>query len=72
MFEKQDSYKLNMSELVVKPYIRPNKVERVFENDDWVVDVLETDKGPVLRVSVFDDRHFLDDTYIRKNDYLEG
>ena len=48
------------------------KVNRVFENDDWIIDILETENGPMLRVSVFDeDGHFLDEEFIKKADYFD-
>ena len=48
-----------------------SKIKRVYEDDNFIIDICNTNKGPMVRVSVFDDGHWLDETYINKSDYLD-
>lgn len=44
--------------------IRPTKVFRIYEDDDWVIDRV----GDNIRVSYFKDNHFVDERLITKEE----
>lgn len=41
---------------------RINKIERIYEDDDWVIDKI----GDEIRISLFEDYHFKEEFYISK------
>lgn len=58
------------------PYIPPIKqpkkpiqerIKNIYNDDDFAVDLFVEEK--MIRVSVFDDGHFQDEMFIRKEDY---
>lgn len=52
------------------PPVKPpkkNKIERIYEDDDFVIDLFTEEK--MVRVSVFDGGHFKDEIFVRKDDY---
>lgn len=60
------------SSLPPMSYIKPSKkekIKRVYEDDDFVVDLFVEEK--MVRVSVFDNGHFKDEIFVRKDDYCE-
>lgn len=46
-----------------------SRVKRIYEDDDWIIELLQSDKGPRLRVSVFKDGKYLDEQVINKYYY---
>lgn len=44
--------------------IRPTKVFRIYEDDDWIIDRV----GDNIRVSYFKDNHFVDERLITKEE----
>ena len=51
------------------PPVKPpkkEKIKRIYEDDDFVVDLFVEEK--TIRVSVFDDGHFKDEVFIRKDE----
>ena len=58
------------SSLPPMPPVKPpkkEKIKRIYEDDDFVVDLFVEEK--TMRVSVFDDGHFKDEVYVRKDKY---
>lgn len=58
------------SSLPSMSYTKPSKkekIKRVYEDDDFVVDLFMEEK--MVRVSVFDNGHFKDEIFVRKDDY---
>ena len=57
------------------PYIPPvkthkkEKIKRIYEDDDFIIDLFPEEK--MVRVSVFDDGHFKDEVFVRKDDYCD-
>ena len=52
------------------PPVKPSKkekIKRVYEDDDFIIDLFPGDK--TVRVSVFEDGHFQDEMFVRKDDY---
>ena len=52
------------------PPVKPpkkNKIERIYEDDDFVIDLFAEEK--MVRVSVFDGGHYKDEVMVRKDDY---
>lgn len=41
---------------------RINKIERIYEDDDWVIDKIRDE----IRISLFEDYHFKEEFYISK------
>ena len=49
-----------------------SNVIRAYEDDDFIIDILKDEQGiPILRVSVFKDGHYLDETLVWKSDFLD-
>ena len=46
---------------------RLSKVKRVYEDDDWVIDLI----GGNVRVSYFEDGHFVDEIMLSGDDFKE-
>lgn len=44
-----------------------SKVKKVYENDSWVIDLI----GDNVRVSYFEDGHFVDEIILSKEDFKE-
>ena len=44
-----------------------HKAQRVYEDDDWVIDLI----GDTVRVSYFEDYHFVDEIILTKEDFKE-
>ena len=42
-----------------------SKVKRIYEDDDWVIDLI----GDNVRISYFENGHFVDDTIISKDSF---
>lgn len=49
------------------PISKKEKIKRIYEDDDFIIDLFPEEK--MVRVSVFDDWHFQDEVFIRKDDY---
>ena len=47
---------------------KKKKIERIYENDDFVIDLFVEEK--MVRVSVFENEHYKDEVIIRKEDYI--
>ena len=63
-----ESYKPFFQELKeLKP--QKERIKRIYEDDDFIVDLFPEDR--TIRVSVFDDGHFKDEVFVRKDDYCE-
>ncbi len=50
----------------VKPP-RKEKIKRIYEDDDFIIDLFSEDK--TVRVSIFNDSHFVDEVFVRKAEY---
>ena len=48
-----------------------SKIDRIYENDDFIIDILETEDGPMVRVSIFEDGHFVNDFRVYKNEKVK-
>jgi hypothetical protein len=44
-----------------------SKVNRIYEDNDWVIDLI----GDNVRVSYFEDGHFVDEIILSKEDFKE-
>lgn len=42
-------------------------ITRIYEDDDFIIDRFMTSNGPAIRVSIFEDGHFVDDVHIHKS-----
>lgn len=51
--------------VIEKLQINKSKVERIYEDDDWVIDKV----GDDIRVSYFNDFHFVDEKLITKEQF---
>ena len=54
------------------PQVKPpkkKKIERIYEDDYFVIDLFTEEK--MVRVSVFEDGHFKDEVFVRKDDYID-
>lgn len=54
------------------PPVKPpkkKKIERIYEDDDFVIDLFAEEK--IVRVSVFEDGHFKDEVFVRKDEYID-
>ena len=51
----------------VKPSKKESKVKRVYEDDSWVIDLIDGN----VRVSYFEDNHFVDETIVFKDFFEE-
>lgn len=52
------------------PPVKPSKklkLQRIYEDDDFIIDLFPDDQ--TVRVSIFKDNHFLDEVFVRKQDY---
>lgn len=58
----------SISPMQRKP-VKKNKIERVYEDDDFVIDLFTVEK--IVRVSIFKDGHFKDEVFIKKEDYID-
>ena len=47
---------------------KKEKIKRIYEDDDFIVDLFTEDK--TVRVSVFEDGHFKDEVFVRKDEYV--
>ena len=67
---KDDVYREILKNTVIRTPYNPSKkekIQRVYQNDDFIIDLFPEDR--TVRVSVFDDGHFQDEMFIRKEDY---
>ena len=62
MWERETPAPISKPEVKRRP-----EVERVYEDDSWVIDLID---GKV-RVSYFEDYHFVDDIVISKDTFKE-
>jgi hypothetical protein len=53
---------------IVDRTLQRNKIKRIYEDDDFIIDLIAADT-PTVRVSIFKDNHFQDEVIIRKDDY---
>ena len=51
----------------LKPITPGNKPTRVYEDDTWVIDLI----GDNVRVSYFEDGHFVDEIILTSDDFKE-
>ena len=51
----------------VKPP-RKDKIKRIYEDDDFIIDIFPDDQ--TVRVSIFNDNHYIDEVFVRKDEYL--
>ena len=56
------------------PQLKPLKsiqerIRNIYNDDDFAIDLFTEDK--MVRVSVFKDRHFKDEIFVRKDDYCD-
>mgnify|MGYP003291241120 CR=1 FL=1 len=51
----------------VKPVKKESKIKRIYEDDNWVIDMID---GKV-RVSYFDGNHFVDEVVLSKEFFKE-
>lgn len=52
------------------PPVKPpkkEKIQRIYEDDDFIIDLFPDE--PMVRVSVFKDNHFVDEVFVRKEEY---
>lgn len=52
------------------PPVKPSKkekIQRIYEDDNFIIDLF-TDE-PTVRVSIFKDCHFVDEVFVRKENY---
>ena len=63
---------------IVKPYTplipplkqpKKEKIKRIYEDDDCIIDLFVEEK--MVRVSVFDNGHFKDEIFVKKDEYYE-
>ena len=47
---------------------KKEKIKRIYEDDDFVVDLFVEEK--MMRVSVFDDGHFKDEVFVKKDEHV--
>ena len=52
----------------VKPPLK-KKIERIYEDDNFVIDLFIEEE--MVRVSIFDNGHFCDEIFVRKDDYID-
>lgn len=50
----------------VKPPKKESKINRVYEDDTWVIDLINGN----IRVSYFEDGHFVDEIVLTKADFI--
>lgn len=50
----------------IKPF-KKEKIKRIYEDDDFIIDFFPEE--PMVRVSIFKDNHFVDEVFIRKEEY---
>ena len=51
----------------VKPPKKESKINRVYEDDNWIIDLI----GGNVRVSYFEDGHFVDEIILTGEDFKE-
>ena len=56
---------------ITKFVVKESKIKRVYEDDDFIIDICETREGPMVRISVFENGHWLDQNCVFKSDYLD-
>ena len=53
------------------PEVKPpkkEKIKRIYTDDDFIIDLFPEEK--MIRISVFDDWHFKDEVFVRKDEYI--
>ena len=53
------------------PLVKPpktEKIKRIYEDDDFIIDLFAEEK--MVRVSIFEDGHFCDEVFVKKEDYI--
>ena len=60
---------LTMSPMPPVKQPKKEKIRRIYEDNDFVVDLFVEDN--TLRVSIFKDGHYKDEVIIRKEDYID-
>ena len=48
--------------------LKQEKIKRIYEDDNFVIDLFAED---MVRVSIFTDGHFVDEVFVRKEDYIK-
>lgn len=62
------SYYQEIFDNSLKTLEKVNRIKRIYEDDDFVIDLIAADT-PTIRISMFKDNHFQDEVFIRKDDY---
>lgn len=52
----------------LKTLEKVNKIKRIYEDDDFIIDLFTEDK--MVRVSVFKDGHFKDEVFVKWEEYV--
>ena len=64
------SYYQEIFDNSLKTLEKVNRIKRIYEDDDFVIDLIAADI-PTVRVSIFKDNHFQDEVFVRKDDYCD-
>lgn len=53
------------------PPVKPpkkEKIKRIYEDDDFIIDLYPGEH--MVRVSIFEDNHYKDEVFVRKEEYV--
>jgi hypothetical protein len=64
----EDTKYIEILKDTVERTLHQDKIKRIYEDDDFIIDLVAADT-PTVRVSIFNNGHFQDEVFIRKDDY---
>lgn len=58
---------MNEQDFIQFKTLKKPKIQRIYGDDDFIIDIFP--ENHIVRVSIFKDCHFVDEVFIRKEDY---